>query len=120
MDRGEFRDGDRAAFLDVLERWDRIFAVLEDQDQAKLRRFGFVKAAEAAGVPAAAAVEGNGYTSSVLVEALSDAEIERCIADRNAARRGRDFARADQIRRELQTAGVILEDTKTGTRWKRQ
>ena len=28
MDRGEFRDADRGAFLDTLERWDRIFAVL--------------------------------------------------------------------------------------------
>ena len=43
MDRGEFRDGDRGAFLDTLERWDRIFAVLEDDDHAKLVKFGFVK-----------------------------------------------------------------------------
>ena len=43
MDRGEFRDGDRGAFLDTLERWDRIFAVLDDDDHAKLVKFGFVK-----------------------------------------------------------------------------
>ena len=47
MDRGEFRDGDRGAFLDTLERWDRIFAVLEDDDHAKLVKFGFVKASAA-------------------------------------------------------------------------
>jgi cysteinyl-tRNA synthetase len=43
MDRGEFRDADRGAFLDTLERWDRIFAVLDDDDHAKLVKFGFVK-----------------------------------------------------------------------------
>ena len=42
MDRGEFRDADRGAFLDTLERWDRIFAVLDDDDHAKLVKFGFV------------------------------------------------------------------------------
>ena len=47
MDRGEFRDGDRGAFLDTLERWDRIFAVLEDDDHAKLVKFGFVKPGDA-------------------------------------------------------------------------
>src|SRR5208337_3153551 len=43
MDRGEFRNADRGAFLDTLQRWDRIFAVLDDDDHAKLVKFGFVK-----------------------------------------------------------------------------
>jgi len=128
MDRGEFRDGDRAAFLDALERWDRIFAVLEDTDQTKLRQLGFVKTASArlAGEPefrAKGTVEPaipNGYVSPVLEEALADEEIEKRIAERNAARRRGDFSGADKIRAELFGAGVILEDTKAGTRWKRK
>ncbi|HUU14286.1 MAG TPA: DALR domain-containing protein, partial [Terriglobia bacterium] len=119
MDRGKFRDGDRGAFLDTMERWDRVFAVLDDNDRAKLRRFGFVKSGEEREARAAAVV-GNGYTSTVLVEALNDEEIEKHISERNAARRSRDFARADKIRDELLDAGVILEDTKAGTRWKRK
>ncbi len=49
---------------------------------------------------------------------LSPEEIQRAIDERLAARQARDFARADQIRRGLVDKGVILEDTKEGTRWK--
>ncbi len=120
MDRGELRGGDCAAFLETLESWDRIFAVLEDTDRAKLRRFGFVKGLEKPGVPEEAVPVSNAYTSSVLVEALSDEEIERRIAERSVLRRKGEFAQADKIRGELLNAGVILEDTKAGTRWKRK
>jgi len=54
-----------------------------------------------------------------LVETLSDDEIENQIAERENARRRGDFKRADQIRDELLEGGVLLEDTKAGTRWKR-
>jgi len=50
---------------------------------------------------------------------IADAEVDALIAERNAARKARNFARADEIRRRLADAGVILEDTKDGTRWKR-
>ena len=49
---------------------------------------------------------------------LSPEEIQRAIDDRLAARKSRDFSRADQIRHDLAAKGVILEDTKEGTRWK--
>ena len=53
-------------------------------------------------------------------ELLSDEEIEKLIAERAAARRGGNYARSDEIRANLLKAGVILEDTKAGTRWKRK
>jgi cysteinyl-tRNA synthetase len=52
--------------------------------------------------------------------ALSDDEIDSLVAARNAAKKARDFARADSLRAELLDKGVILEDTKEGTRWKRK
>lgn len=117
MDRGEFHDGDRAVLLDTIERWDRIFAVLEDQDFAKLQRHGLVWIKdEAVAVEAGIEVAGrNGHT-----QMLADEEIEKQIALRNAARRSGDYAKSDRIRKELMDAGIILEDTRAGTRWKRR
>jgi cysteinyl-tRNA synthetase len=50
----------------------------------------------------------------------SDMEIEQLIAERNEARRKKDFARADEIRKSLASQGIIVEDKPDGTsRWKR-
>ena len=46
-------------------------------------------------------------------------EVARLIAEREAARKGRDFGRADQIREELREKGIALEDSKEGVRWRR-
>jgi cysteinyl-tRNA synthetase len=51
---------------------------------------------------------------------LSDADVEAKIAERTAAKKARDFASADGLRKELESLGVILEDTKEGVRWKRK
>ena len=47
-------------------------------------------------------------------------EINLLIEERHAARRRRDFAEADRLRDDLDARGVVLEDTPTGTRWKRK
>lgn len=51
-------------------------------------------------------------------EMLSE-EIEALIAERQAARKAKNFARADEIRDELTAKGIILEDTREGVKWKR-
>jgi cysteinyl-tRNA synthetase len=51
---------------------------------------------------------------------LLDAEITKRIEERQAARRRRDFAEADRIRKLLESQGIQLEDTKDGVRWKRR
>ncbi|MBR6315501.1 MAG: cysteine--tRNA ligase [Lachnospiraceae bacterium] len=50
----------------------------------------------------------------------ADAEIEDLIAQRQAARKNKDFAKADEIRDQLLSMGIILEDTREGVKWKRQ
>ena len=46
-------------------------------------------------------------------------DIEALIEERQAARKAKDFARADAIRDELLEKGIILEDTREGVKWKR-
>ena len=48
-----------------------------------------------------------------------DSEIEEMIEKRQAARKDRNFALADQIRDELLAKGIILEDTREGVKWKK-
>jgi cysteinyl-tRNA synthetase len=99
MDKGEFRQGDVAAAVELLGSFDKVFAVLEDNDAEKLKAIGF------------GGDDGG----------LSDAEIEKLVAERQAARARRDFAASDRVRKELSDRGIILEDTKDGkVRWKRK
>ena len=48
------------------------------------------------------------------------AEIEGLIAERNAARKNKDFKRSDTIRDDLAARGILLEDTPDGTKWKKK
>ncbi len=99
MDRGEFLQGDAAPVLSVLDAFDAIFAVLRDDDAEKMK------------------LVGAGPKEST----LSDAEIEARVAERQAARKRRDFAASDRIRKELADRGVVLEDARDGSVvWKRK
>jgi cysteinyl-tRNA synthetase len=52
-------------------------------------------------------------------EAISDSDVDKLIAERTAAKKSKNFKRADEIRSELAAHGIVLEDTKDGVRWKR-
>jgi cysteinyl-tRNA synthetase len=53
-------------------------------------------------------------------QSLTDDAIDALVAERTAAKKARNFARADQIRNELAEKGVVIEDSKDGVRWKRR
>jgi cysteinyl-tRNA synthetase len=98
MDKGEFHQGNVAATQELLANFDAVFAVLKDEDAAKLKGLGYGAESE-----------------------ISDAEIEKRVAERQAARQRRDFAESDRIRKELAGRGIILEDSRDGSvRWKRK
>ncbi|MBE5936133.1 MAG: cysteine--tRNA ligase [Lachnospiraceae bacterium] len=59
-----------------------------------------------------------GIETKVEKEILAE-DIERLIEERQAARKEKNFARADEIRNELLEKGIILEDTREGVKWKR-
>lgn len=52
-------------------------------------------------------------------EEVLDSDVERLIEERQAARKAKDFARADEIRDQLASMGIILKDTREGVQWKR-
>ena len=56
---------------------------------------------------------------AVKKEEILDKEIEDLIAERQEARKAKNFARADEIRDELLAKGIILKDTREGVKWKR-
>lgn len=61
-----------------------------------------------------------GADSSGEVSGPSAEEVEALIAERQQAKLDKNFARADEIREQLKAAGVILEDSRSGTSWKRE
>ena len=87
LDEDRFLEGNRAASLQLLDRFDSIFDVLKPTQ-----------------------VEGS----------LDVVAIEALIAERTSAKKGKQFARSDEIRNQLLEADIILEDTKDGVRWKRK
>jgi cysteinyl-tRNA synthetase len=65
------------------------------------------------------AVLGLGLVEAASARPPSDARIDALVAEREAARRARDFARADAIREQLRAEGIAVEDGPQGPRWRR-
>jgi cysteinyl-tRNA synthetase len=107
-DKNELRQDDKAPLLEALQQFDEIFAVIKDDDAQKMTHA--LEWARAHGLDA-----GN-----LQSQTISDAEVERLIVERTTAKKARDFARADAIRTQLTEAGIVVEDTKDGIRWKRK
>jgi len=108
-DNGKLFRDDVPALQQALTNFDEIFAVLKDEDAEKVKQV--LKWAQA---------EGKLADAAIAEPTLSDAEVEALIEQRQQARKSRDFAKADAVRKQLADAGIILEDTKDGLRWKRK
>ena len=115
FDTGAVKQQDVPALLTALEKFDEVFAVLHDDDVPKMKR-----------VLQWAAAEGREKDiSQELLDALqsaqlSDADIEANINEMKSARAARDFKKSDAIRAELAEAGILVEITKEGIRWRRK
>jgi cysteinyl-tRNA synthetase len=97
MDRGAFLQQDAPRTLAAMEKSDAVLAVLADDDDDKLAKLGFTP--QGTRIPAA--------------------EVEALIEERQAAKKRRDFQRADEIRQKVADSGILLEDAKDGSvRWK--
>jgi cysteinyl-tRNA synthetase len=111
-DSGKLLAGNVPAIMEALRRFDEIFAVLDDRD-AEISR-GALEWAREEGRADQAAPE------LLAAYSISDEKIDAMMAERERARRSRNFARADGIRNELAALGILIEDSKDGARWKRK
>ena len=114
-DAGQVQQDDVPQLLKVLEQFDEIFAVLKDDDAAKVR--ATVEWATAEGMADKISAAAAEFAKAA---ALSDDDVEKLVAEHSQARKSRDFARSDAIRDQLAENGIILENTKDGVRWKRK
>jgi cysteinyl-tRNA synthetase len=115
IDANRISAGDVAPLLAALEKFDEVFAVLKDDDNSKMKQvFDWAPS------------EGREQDiSPELREAvqsgqLSNADIEKTIAEMEAARRSRNFKVSDALRAKLTASGVVIENTKEGIRWHRK
>ena len=114
MDGGQMRKNNTVPFLTVLAQFDEIFAVLQDDDAAKMR--STIEWAKASGrqdisQEALAAAGASGP---------SDEEVAGKIAEMEQARKTKNFPLSDKLRAELAADGIVVEITKDGIRWKRK
>jgi cysteinyl-tRNA synthetase len=115
FDTGGVMKEDAPPLLAALEKFDEIFAVLHDDDLPKMRRV--LQWAQAEGREKNISQE---LRDALQSSELSDADIEAKIAGMKAARTSRDFKKSDAIRAELAEAGILVEITKDGIRWRRK
>ena len=115
FDTGAIKQDDVPSLLAALVKFDEIFAVLDDDDGPKMKRVADWALAEGREKDI-----GTELREVIQSGQLSDADIEKKIAEMKAARAARDFKASDAIRNALADAGVIVEITKDGIRWRRK
>jgi cysteinyl-tRNA synthetase len=115
FDTGAVMKEDVPPLLAALEKFDAIFAVLHDDDIPKMKQV--LQWAQAEGREKDVSQE---LRDAVQSAQLSDADVEAKIAEMKAARAARDFKKSDAIRAELAEAGILVEITKDGIRWRRK
>jgi cysteinyl-tRNA synthetase len=115
IDGGQIKKDDVAPLLAALNKFDEIFSVLRDDDAFKMK--AILAWAKACGHENDVSQE---LLDAVGAQNLSDADIEKKIAEIEAARQSRNFQASDAIRAELTAAGVLIEITKDGVRWRRK
>jgi cysteinyl-tRNA synthetase len=111
-DAGTLGAQNASEILHVLNLFDGVFAVLLDRD-AELTRAALAWAESEGRI-------GEAAPEVVAQMGLSDEAINALVEERTAAKKARNFARADAIRAELTAKGVVIEDSKDGVRWKRK
>jgi len=115
IEAGRVFQDDIKPLRDVLRRFDEIFGVLTDDDMPKMKAIldwarteGRENEIDPALIEIAASVQ------------LTEEQVSQKLAEMEAARKARNFKASDALRAELTNAGIIVESTKDGVRWRRK
>jgi cysteinyl-tRNA synthetase len=103
------------ALLATLDQFDAIFGVLRDDDQPKMK--AILDWAKAEGREKDISPELLELAGSAQ---LADDQVNQKLEEMEAARKARNLQQSDAIRAELVSAGIIVENTKEGVRWRRK
>jgi cysteinyl-tRNA synthetase len=115
LDSGALHQDDVGPLLSAVQKFDEIFAVLKDDDADKMKQVFDWAQSEGREKDI-----GDELRRTVESGQMSDAAIEAKVAEMEAARKSRNFKASDAIRAELTSAGVVIENTKDGVRWRRR
>jgi cysteinyl-tRNA synthetase len=115
LDASEVHQEDTKALLAALEKFDEIFAVLKDDDLPKMK--AILEWARGEGREKEISPELLDIAGSAQ---LTDEQVNQKLAEMDAARKTRNFKASDALRAELTDAGIIVENTKEGVRWRRK
>jgi len=115
LEAGDVRRDDVQRLLNALDKFDEIFAVLKDDDQPKMK--AVLDWARSVGRENEASPELLEFAGS---SQLSDEQVNQKIAEMEGARKARNFKASDALRAELVAAGIVVENTKDGVRWRRK
>jgi cysteinyl-tRNA synthetase len=115
LDSGHMQRADVVPLLGALQKFDEIFAVLSDDDGPKMKQvFDWAPTENREGDISAELQE------AVQSAQLSETGIQKKINEMEEARKARNFKVSDALRAELTAAGVVIENTKDGVRWRRK
>jgi len=115
FDTGGVGKDDVPPLLAALAKFDEIFAVLDDDDGPKMKVVFDWALSEGRIKDVSEELR-----DAVQSGQVSDADIEKKVAGMKAARAARDFKASDALRAELTAAGILVEITKDGIRWRRK
>jgi cysteinyl-tRNA synthetase len=115
LDAMDVRQDDVAPLLGAMDKFDEIFGVLKDDDQPKMK--AILDWARAEGREKEISPELLEIAGSAQ---LSDEQVNQKLAEMESERKSRNFKASDASRAELTAAGIIVENTKDGVRWRRK
>jgi cysteinyl-tRNA synthetase len=108
-----------SAHASLLKSLAAILGLLQRDSDAYLKGWSGLAATGTSGTIAVTEADDTSGASGIVLSTFTPQRIDQLVAERAAAREAKNYVEADRIRRELAEAGIVLEDSASGTTWRR-